>query len=40
MLRDVEEVEGGRDGGVKESSSEPMDMESKPTKEGTKGIMK
>lgn len=40
MLRDVEEVEGGRDGGVKGIIIRAMDMESKSTKEDTKGIMK
>ena len=40
MLGDVEEVEGGRDGGVKGIIIRAMDMESKSTKEGTKGIMK
>lgn len=40
MLQDVEEVEGGRDGGVKGIIIRAMDMESKLTKKGTKEIKK
>ena len=40
MLGDVEEVEGGRDGRVKGIIIRVMDLESKLTKEGIKGIMK
>lgn len=40
MLQDVEEIEGGRDGGVKGIIIRAMDMESNLTKEGTEEIKK